>query len=109
MNWNGRNVLVTGGASFIGSSLVDALLARGAKIGVDDVSSGKLKNLKDAMKTGRVEFIEGDLRDQRATKKPVDGLSVVFHLAADHGGRGHAELQQAACSVNLMLDAQVFY
>jgi nucleoside-diphosphate-sugar epimerase len=109
MNWNGRIVLVAGGASFIGSTLVDALLARGANIGVDDVGSGKLENLKDAMKTGRVEFIEGDLRDQRVTKKPVDGMSVDFHLAADHGGRGYVNLHQAACSVNLMLEAQVFY
>jgi nucleoside-diphosphate-sugar epimerase len=110
MNWNKRNVLITGGASFIGSTLVDALLARGANIRVvDDVTSGKLENLKDAMKTGRVEFIEGDLRDQRVTKKAVDGMSVVFHLAADHGGRGYVDLHQAACSVNLMLDAQVFY
>ena len=68
---------------------MDALLARGANIRVvEDVSSGKLENLKADMKTGRVEFIEGDLRDQRVTKKAVAGVSVVFHLAADHGGRG---------------------
>lgn len=110
MNWNGRNVLVTGGASFIGSTLVDALLARGANIRVvDDVTSGRVENLKDAMKTNRLEFIEGDLRDQRVTKKAVEGMSVVFHLAADHGGRGYVDLHQAACSVNLMLDGQVFY
>jgi nucleoside-diphosphate-sugar epimerase len=108
MNWNKRNVLITGGASFIGSTLVDALLARGANIRVvDDVTSGKLENLKDAMKTGRVEFIEGDLRDQRVTKKAVDGMNVGFHLAADHGGRGCVALRQAARSANLVLDAQV--
>lgn len=110
MNWNGRSVLVTGGASFIGSTLVDALLARGANIRVaDDLTSGKLENLKDAMKTGRVEFIEGDLRDQQVTRKAVEGMSVVFHLAADHGGRGYVDLHQAACSVNLMLDGLVFH
>ena len=49
--------------------LVDALLARGANIRVvDDASGGKLENLKDGMKIGRVEGIEGDLRDQRVTK-----------------------------------------
>lgn len=110
MNWNGRSVLVTGGASFIGSTLVDALLTRGANIRVaDDLTSGKLENLKDAMKTGRVEFIEGDLRDQQVTRKAVEGMSVVFHLAADHGGRGYVDLHQAACSVNLMLDGLVFH
>lgn len=72
---------------------MDALLARGAKIRVvDDVGSGKLENLKDTMKAGRVEFIEGDLRDQWVTKKVLNGMSVVFHFAADHGGRGYVNL-----------------
>jgi nucleoside-diphosphate-sugar epimerase len=109
MNWDNRNVLVTGGSSFIGSTLVDALLARGAYVRVtDDLSSGKLENLRDAMTTGRVEFQEGDLRDPLVAARAVDGMSIVFHLAADHGGRGYVDLHQAACAVNLMLDGIVF-
>lgn len=41
-------------------------------------------------------------------ERAVDGTSVVFHLAADHGGRGYVDLRQAACAVNLMLDGMVF-
>jgi UDP-glucose 4-epimerase len=47
VNWNVRKVLVTGGASFIGSHLVDALVERGASVRVvDDLSSGKLENIQ---------------------------------------------------------------
>ncbi|MGH9683081.1 MAG: SDR family NAD(P)-dependent oxidoreductase [Candidatus Acidiferrales bacterium] len=109
MNWQNRKVLVTGGASFIGSNLVDALLARGAKIRVvDDLSSGKLENISELIRKGQVEFMQADLRDQGVAERAVDGMSFVFHLAADHGGRGYVDLHQAACSVNLMLDGLLF-
>jgi nucleoside-diphosphate-sugar epimerase len=55
-----------------------------------------------------VEFVEGDLREMDVAERAVDGMSVVFHLAADHGGRGYVDLHQAACAVNLMLDGMVF-
>ncbi len=109
MNWEGRKVLVTGGASFIGSNLVKNLLRRGADIRVvDDLSSGKLANIKEHVDEGQVEFIEGDLRVQSIAELAVEGVSVVFHLAADHGGRGYVDLHQAACATNLMLDGVVF-
>ncbi len=109
MNWHDRNVLVTGGASFIGSSLVDALVDRGARVRiVDDLSSGKLENIRTHVGEGRVEFMKGDLRQQDVAERAVKGMSVVFHLAADHGGRGYVDLHQAACAVNLLLDGMVF-
>ncbi|PYN82358.1 MAG: GDP-L-fucose synthase 1 [Candidatus Rokuibacteriota bacterium] len=109
MNWNGRPVLVTGGASFIGSHLVDGLVERGASVRiVDDLSSGQLENIKEHVDAGRVEFIRGDLKESGLAKKAVDGMSVVFHLAADHGGRGYVELHQSACALNMMLDQLVF-
>src|SRR5213592_4912379 len=109
MNWNDRNVLVTGGASFIGSSRVDALLDRGAKVRVvDDLSSGKIENLRRPMDEGAVEFVQADLREPKVAERAAKGIQVVFHLAADHGGRGYVDLHQAACAGNLMLDGMLF-
>jgi nucleoside-diphosphate-sugar epimerase len=109
MDWKNRKTLVTGGASFIGSNLVNSLVARGAIVRViDDLSSGKVENISALIKSGKVEFVEGDLREMDVAQRAVDGMSVVFHLAADHGGRGYVDLHQAACAVNLMLDGMVF-
>ena len=109
MDWQKRKVLVTGGASFIGSNLVNALLDRGAHVRVvDDMSSGRLSNISGLIEQKRVELLEGDLRAQGVAERATAGMSVVFHLAADHGGRGYVDLHQAACSVNLMLDGLVF-
>lgn len=107
MNWNHTQVLVTGGASFIGSALVDALVKRGAKVRVaDNLSSGKIENLQRRL--ADVEFIECDLLRPEAVSSAVRGSEVVFHLAGDHGGRGYVDLHQTACSTNLILDGLVF-
>jgi nucleoside-diphosphate-sugar epimerase len=109
MNWRGAGVLVTGGASFIGSHLVDALVERGAVVRVvDDLSSGRRENIEDHLATSAVEFVEADLEDPGVAERMIEGISVVFHLAADHGGRGYVDLHQAACATNLALDGIVF-
>jgi nucleoside-diphosphate-sugar epimerase len=109
MNWKGRPVLVTGGASFIGSHLVDGLVERGAVVRVaDDLSSGHLDNIQGHVDSGRVEFVRADLKEPGVAQKMVDGMATVFHLAADHGGRGYVDLHQAACATNMMLDGLVF-
>ena len=109
MDWQKRKVLITGGASFIGSNLVNALLDRGAQVRVvDDMSSGRASNIREHIEKKRVELLEGDLRAHGVAERAAAGMSVVFHLAADHGGRGYVDLHQAACSVNLMLDGLVF-
>lgn len=109
MSWGGKKVLVTGGASFIGSHLVDALVERGALVRIiDNLSSGKLENIQQHVARGAVEFIQADLLDQRAAERSAQGRDVVFHLAADHGGRGYVDLHQAACATNLLLDGLVF-
>ena len=108
-DWTGRATLVTGGASFIGSALVDELVARGANVRVvDDLSSGRLENIQQYVERGAVEFIEDDLRRPGAGERAVEGTSVVFHLAADHGGRGYVDLHQAPCASNLALDGNLF-
>jgi nucleoside-diphosphate-sugar epimerase len=109
MNWKNCRVLVTGGSSFIGSSLVDALLERGAEVRVvDDLSSGKIENIGGLIDDGRIEFLEADLRQHGVAEEAVRSRDIVFHLAADHGGRGYVDLHQAACAVNLVLDGLVF-
>jgi len=109
MNWPGKAVLVTGGTSFIGSHLVDALVERQARVWVvDDLSSGRLENIQEHLNSGRVEFVKADLRQPGVADRLVKDKSVVFHLAADHGGRGYVDLHQAACAANLMLDGLVF-
>lgn len=107
--WKGRDVLVTGGASFIGSHLVDALIEREANVRVvDDLSSGKIENIKCHIDSGRLEFIQADLRVPGVAQRAVHGINTVFHLAADHGGRGYVDLHQAACASNLALDGILF-
>jgi len=78
-------VLVTGGAGFIGSHLVDGLLARGHAVRVfDDFSTGKRENLAQAVSraTGDVEVREGDVRDLEALRAASAGCEAVVHLAA---------------------------
>ncbi|NQD81317.1 NAD-dependent epimerase/dehydratase family protein [Pseudomonas sp. CrR14] len=74
-------ILVTGGAGFIGSNLVDALLARGNSVRVlDNLSMGKLANLP--MDNPRLTFIEGDVADAGLVSRAVAGCAAVVHLAA---------------------------
>ncbi len=109
MSWNDRPVLVTGGASFIGSHLVDALVRRGSEVRVvDNLSSGLLANIAEHVSSGAVEFIEADLLDPRVADSAAEGVHTVFHNAADHGGRGYIDLHQVNCSTNLILDGLVF-
>jgi UDP-glucose 4-epimerase len=73
--------VVTGGAGFIGSNLVHALLQAGHRVRVlDDLSSGRLVNLNDV--AGDVELIHGDVRDQEVVTRAVAGAQLVFHEAA---------------------------
>jgi UDP-glucose 4-epimerase len=73
--------LVTGGAGFIGSSLVRALLGRGDRVKViDNFFSGKRENLADV--AADVELIEGDIRDEAALARACAGVELIFHEAA---------------------------
>src|SRR5207247_8657600 len=86
--WVGKTVLVTGGVSFIGSTLTDQLLARGARKVriVDDLSSGHLGNIRHHLGTGKVDFLQADLRESGVTRAAVQGAEAAFQLAADRGG-----------------------
>ena len=84
--WEERSVIVTGGASFIGSHLVDQLCKLSADVTVvDDLSSGTLENLSDSKK--RIKFVKLNLEtdDYSSIRKVFKDQSVVFHLAALRG------------------------
>jgi UDP-glucose 4-epimerase len=76
-----KKVLVTGGAGFIGSHIVDQLVARGISVTVlDDLSTGFTRNL-DQVKN-QIEFVKGSILDEPLVEKLAQGCSCVFHLAA---------------------------
>ncbi|MCI0659478.1 MAG: SDR family oxidoreductase [Acidobacteria bacterium] len=73
--------LVTGGAGFIGSHIAEALVKRGDRVRVfDNLMTGKLSNL--AQIAGKIDFIEGDIRDFQAIRRALTDVQVVFHEAA---------------------------
>src|SRR5260370_28110869 len=73
--------LVTGGAGFIGSHIAEALIRRGARVRViDNLSTGHLSNLDNI--GAKVDFIRGDLADETAVSKAVEGVELIFHEAA---------------------------
>lgn len=78
---DGGKALVTGGAGFIGSHLVDALVERGvATVVIDNLSSGHLTNLTHLKE--KIRFVRGDIRDLDLLTDLMDGCHLVFHLAA---------------------------
>ena len=77
-------VLVTGGAGFIGSHLVDKLINEGYRVRVaDNLSSGRLENLKKYLESNTIELVIGDLKDLQTALKVVESVDVVFHFAAN--------------------------
>lgn len=81
MNSDFQKVLVTGGAGFIGSHIVDALVARGCRVNVlDNLSTGKFSNLEHLQ--DRITFLQGDIQDAGAVNEAMAGCDVVFHQAA---------------------------
>ena len=81
MSWQGTTVLLTGAAGFIGSNLCDALIARGARVvAVDDLSVGRVENLKQAKLSGQLQFQQATILDPRSLPELGD-VEVVFHLA----------------------------
>ena len=103
-----RRWLVTGGAGFIGSHLVEALLGLGQEVVVvlDDLSSGKLANLDDVRArvgpdaTARLDFVRGDLRDAEAVARASEGVAVVLHHAAQVSVPGSIDDPVATHHVN---------
>jgi UDP-glucose 4-epimerase len=93
-------VLVTGGAGFIGSHLVEALLRRGERVRVlDDLSTGSLSNIAACHGDERLEVEIGTARDAATFRRVLDGCGTVFHLAASVGV-GMVTAEPAECLRN---------
>ena len=105
--YTNKNVLITGGASFIGSHLAEYLVTFGSKIKIiDNLSSGKEKNLSTIIDD--IEFIEDDVRNEDTINKHTKNIDYVFNLAAMHGGRGYIETHPVESVNNMVLDHIVF-
>jgi UDP-glucose 4-epimerase len=107
--WIDKKVVVTGGASFIGSHLTEKLVSLGANVTVvDDVSSGNVENLSAIM--SKIKFIKKDLEyiEKNEIKKIFRDQNIVFHLAAVHGGRGYIQTHPADVCSNFSIDHHVF-
>ena len=106
-----RRFLVTGCAGFIGSNLVDRLLASGQQVvGVDDFSTGQRRFLSAALTDPRFRLIEADLLDLPALTAALDGADFVFHLAANADVRfgtehPHKDLEQNTIATFNVLEA----
>jgi len=78
-----NKVIVTGGAGFIGSHLVDRLLREEVEVtAFDNLSTGKQFNIEHNLKKKNYTFLKGDIRDRESVDKAVEGADAVFHEAA---------------------------
>lgn len=94
-----QSILVTGGAGFIGSHTVDALLAKGFRVRVfDNLSSGKRSNLPEH---AALEFIEGDIRDPAAVRLAMSNINAVLHLAAQVSVQSSIEQPVESSEINV--------
>lgn len=79
-----KRVLITGGAGLIGSHIADLLVNEGAAriVVLDNFVRGRRRNLENAMESGRIEIVEGDIRDSEMVRKAMEGVDLLFHQAA---------------------------
>lgn len=78
-----KSILITGGAGFIGSHLAEEYIKKAGIVKVlDDFSGGSINNVRNLFNYRKFKLIRGDVRDKKVVEKAIDGIDVVFHLAA---------------------------
>lgn len=103
-------VLITGGAGFIGSHLVDRLLkeqARGSApapelVVLDNLHRGRRAHLEPHLSAGRIRFFEGDIRDETMLREAMRGVEIVIHLAAQSNVIGSEQDRDYAFTTNVV-------
>jgi UDP-glucose 4-epimerase len=101
--------LVTGGAGFIGSHIVERLLGEGHAVRVlDDFSTGRHENLSFAKSDAPLDVVDGDIRDAGAVRAAVAGVDGVFHEAALVSVPRSVEFPETSCAINAHGTAHVF-
>ncbi|MGH7440911.1 MAG: NAD-dependent epimerase/dehydratase family protein [Polyangiaceae bacterium] len=105
MDWSGKHALVTGGAGFIGSHVVDALVARKARVTVVDNFSTGFHEFVPPREGLRV--VEADLLDMRAVEKAMEGVDFVFHMAANADIRDNLKQPRLCIDQNLIATQNV--
>ncbi len=97
------NCLVTGGAGFIGSNLVEFLVKDGHEVTVlDDLSSGYRENLLQCEWGEKIRFLQGDVRDEGLLREATRNQEAVFHLAASVGNKRSIEHPLLDADINVM-------
>lgn len=103
--WEEKKVTVTGGASFIGSTIVDDLVNLGAQVNViDNFSSGKMSNLEESKDKISIHKFDIELGPRDDLIRLLRDNEIVFHLAARHGGRGYINSHPADVCSNMAID-----
>ena len=99
---NKKNVLITGGAGFIGSHLAEKLLAQGKKVFVlDNLSTGRKENIAHLLSNKNFVFCKGDVLNKRAVKSITQGVDEIYHLAAAVGVKNVMERPLESLIVNI--------
>jgi UDP-glucose 4-epimerase len=102
-----RNILVTGGAGFIGSSIVSELVKSNNKVTVlDNLSTGSLNNLEDIFSD--LEFIKGDIRNPDIMKKAIKKKDIVYHMAAEVGVDRILKKDTEVCEIDYLAAVDLF-
>lgn len=102
MSLERARILITGGAGLIGSHIADCLVAEQVEeiVVLDTFWRGRHENLARAAASGRVRVVEGDIRDRATLAKTMDGIDVVFHMAA-------LRITQCAVEPELAIDVMI--